>query len=331
MRFAGRKEVSMRGSFKHHRPFEKSKRRAGQLMYVASLLIIATMTSNGQRSGGGLYSRPPDVSQQQTNITPEALKDIGIDQRLNEQLPLDAVFHDEEHKAVKLGDYFNNGKPVVLALVYYECPMLCNQVLNGMLNGLKEVPFNVGEQYNVVVVSFDPREDKNPDLPQAKKKTYLHYYLQDGTRPAEKAKTGWHFLTGEQKEIEKLANAVGFHYKFDPVSEQYAHASGIMIATPEGKLARYYYGIQYAPKDLRLGIVEASQNKIASPVDQVLLFCYHYDPTTGKYGMVVMNIIKIGGVLTIISMAALIIGLSIGGKSVRRRLERDASVSSVKV
>ncbi|GAC1401161.1 MAG: SCO family protein [Pyrinomonadaceae bacterium] len=314
----------MPGSFKHHRPFENSKRRALCLMSIGALLFLIVMTANAQRSGGGLYSRPPDATQQPTNITPETLKDIGIDQRLNEQLPLDAVFHDEEHKAIKLGDFFGQGKPVIVALVYYECPMLCNQVLNGLLNGLKEVPFNVGEEYNVVVVSFDPREDKNPDLPQAKKKTYLHYYLQDGTRPADKAKDGWHFLTGEQKEIEKLANAVGFHYKYDPVSEQYAHASGIMIATPAGKLARYYYGIQYVPKDLRLGIVEASQNKIASPVDKILLYCFHYDPTTGKYGAVIMNIVKIGGVLTIIGLAALIIGLSIGAKSVRKRAERDA-------
>jgi protein SCO1/2 len=318
-------------SFKHHRPFENSKRRAVCLFSIGALFCFITVTVNAQRSGGGLYSRPPDVGRQQTNVTPETLKNIGIDQRLNEQLPLDAVFHDEEHKAIKLGDFFGQGKPVIIALVYYQCPMLCNQVLNGMLNGLKEVPFNVGEQYNVVVVSFDPREDKDPDLPQAKKKTYLHYYLQDGKRPADKARDGWHFLTGEQKEIEKLANAVGFHYKYDPVSEQYAHASGIMIATPEGKLARYYYGIQYAPKDLRLGIVEASQNKIASPVDQILLFCYHYDPTTGKYGVVIMNIIKIGGVLTIIGLATLIIGLSVGTKRVRKRLEREAVASGVEV
>lgn len=230
---------------------------------------------------------------------PKALQEVGIDQKLNHQLPLDLVFRNENGEPVKLGDYFGK-KPVVLSLVYYECPMLCTQVLNGMVSSFKVLSFKAGDEFDVVTVSFDPRETSA--LASAKKKTYVGY-LPEAKRSA--ATSGWHFLTGDSENIKQLTEAVGFNYQFDEATNQFAHASAIMIATPEGKLARYFYGIEYAPKDLRLGLVEASQNKIGSPVDRLLLYCYHYDPATGKYGAVVMNMIRLGGIATLFGMVAL--------------------------
>jgi protein SCO1 len=227
---------------------------------------------------------------------PPALKKVGIDQKLNEQVPLDTVFKDEQGREVRLGQFFK-GKPVVIALVYYTCPMLCNQVLNGMLGSFRQVSFNLGEQYEVVTVSFDPKE--TPDLAAKKKETYIKAY----NRPSGDA--GWHFLTGDEANIKRLTEAVGFRYLWDEQTKQYAHASGIMIATPEGKLARYFYGIDYPPKDVRLALVEASANKIGTPVDQLMLYCYHYDPSTGKYGVVIMNVMRVAGIVTLILMAAL--------------------------
>ena len=208
------------------------------------------------------------------------------------------MFRNEKGEPVKLGDYFGK-KPVVLSLVYYECPMLCTQVLNGMVSAFKVLSFKAGDEFDVVTVSFDPRE--TPALATAKKKTYVGYLPEAKRAPAE---NGWHFLTGDSESIKRFTEAVGFHYHFDEATNQFAHASAIMIATPEGKLARYFYGIEYSPKDLRLGLVEASQNKIGSPVDQLLLYCYHYDPATGKYGAVVMNMVRLGGIATLIVMVA---------------------------
>jgi len=227
---------------------------------------------------------------------PAVLKTVGIEQRLNEQAPLDAIFKDEQGRDVRLGDYFK-GKPVVLSLVYYSCPMLCNQVLNGMLGSFRQINFNVGEQYEVVTVSFDSRETSQ--LAATKKQTYIKAYNRAG------AENGWHFLTGDDANIKRLTDAVGFHYKWDEQTNQFAHASGIMLLTPDGKLARYFYGIEYSPRDMRLGLVEASENKIGTPVDALMLYCYHYDPATGKYGAVVMNIMKVAGVITV----GLIVGM----------------------
>jgi protein SCO1/2 len=224
---------------------------------------------------------------------------VRIDQKLNHQLPLNLVFRNENGEPVKLGDYFGR-KPVVLSLVYYECPMLCTQVLNGMVSAFKVLSFKAGEEFDVVTVSFDPRETSA--LATAKKKTYVGYLPEAKRGPAE---NGWHFLTGDSESIKRLTEAVGFHYNFDEATNQFAHSSAIMIATPEGKLARYFYGVEYSPKDLRLGLVETSQNKIGSPVDQLLLFCYHYDPATGTYGAVVMNMIRVGGIATLFGMVAL--------------------------
>ncbi len=227
------------------------------------------------------------------NRRPPLLRDVGIDQKLNEQVPLDLAFQDETGRIVQLREYFGQ-KPVILSLVYYECPMLCTQVLNGLLRSLKDLPLEVGEQFNVVTVSFNRRE--KPELAAAKKRLYVGLYARPG------ASQGWHFLTGDEASIRQLAGAVGFRYAYDPQSGQYAHATGIMVLTPGGRMARYFYGIDYPSRDMRLGLVEASANKIGSPVDQILLFCYHYDPATGKYGLVIMNVIRAAGLATVLAL-----------------------------
>src|SRR5579871_484337 len=228
---------------------------------------------------------------------PSSLQGVGFDQRLNEQVPLDAEFRDEAGRTKKLGEYFGN-KPVILVLAYYRCPMLCTQVLNGLVRALLDVPLEMGKDFNVVTVSFDARE--TPAMAAAKRKTYLERYGRPG------AETGWHFLTGEQASIDRLTDAVGFHYRYDARNDQFAHASGIMVLTPSGKIARYFYDISYSPRDVRLGLVEAAHGTIGSPVDQVLLFCFHYDPTEGKYGAAVMNFIRAGGVLTVLAIGILL-------------------------
>lgn len=218
---------------------------------------------------------------------PGALQGVGIEQKLNTQVPLDLVFRNEYGQAIPLSTFFHSGKPVLLAPVYYRCPMLCTQILNGVASTLKAVSFNPGQEFEVVAFSFDPKD--TPELAAAKKQTYLRRYGRPDTA------NGWHFLTGDEKNIKTLMDAVGFHYKYDPSTDQYAHASGVMIITPEGRLSKYFYGVEYAPRDIRLGLVEASVNKIGNPVDQILLFCYHYDPVAGKYGAVAMNMIRFAG------------------------------------
>lgn len=232
------------------------------------------------------------------NEKPSLLRNVGIDQKLNQQLPLELTFRDETGKTVQLGEYFGD-KPVILALVYYECPMLCTQELNGLLRSLQNIPLDVGKQFNVVTVSFNPNE--TPGLAANKKKVYVGIYGRPG------ASEGWHFLTGDEASIQKLTVAVGYHYAFDPVSDQYAHATAIMVLTPQGKLSRYFYGIDYPSRDLRLSLVEASNNKIGSPVDQVLLYCYHYDPATGKYGLIIANVLRLAGTVTILALGGFLL------------------------
>jgi protein SCO1/2 len=224
---------------------------------------------------------------------PPQLQGVRIDQKLGEPVPLDLTFRDERGVTVRLGEYFGR-RPVILVLAYYRCPMLCTQVLNGLVHALWEVGLEMGADFEVVTVSFDPRE--TPELAAAKKKAYLKRYRQPG------GEEGWHFLTGEEPAIRRLTEAVGFHYRYDAANDQFAHASGIMVLTPRGKIARYFYGINYSPRDLRLGLVEASDNKIGSLADQFLLACFHYDPTTGKYGLAVMNLVRLGGVLTLLAL-----------------------------
>jgi protein SCO1/2 len=232
---------------------------------------------------------------------PPALRNVGIDQRLNRQIPLDLAFRDESGRSVQLREYFGK-KPVILTLVYYECPMLCTLVLNDLLRSMKEITLNVGEDFDVLTVSFDPRE--KPELAAGKKQSYIGRYRRAG------AAGGWHFLTGDQPSIEALTRAVGFRYAFDPQTGQFAHASAIMVLTPEGRLARYFYGVEYSPRDLRLSLVEASANRIGTPADQVLLFCFHYDPTTGKYGLAIMNALRAASLATVFGLAMLVWGMS---------------------
>lgn len=254
---------------------------------------------------------PPMSSETTSDGKPRVLEDVGIDQKLDTQLPLDLIFRDESGATVRLGDYFGK-RPVVLSLVYFNCPMLCNQVLNGLTGSMDTLSFDIGKEFDVVTVSFDPRE--TPELAREKKETYIKWYKRPG------AADGWHFLTGDKHEIDKLAAAVGFRYHYDPATNQFAHASGIMLATPQGKLARYFYGIEYAPRDLKLGLIEASENRIGSPVDKLLLYCYHYDPAAGKYGPVVMNLIRLGGAATMIGFVAMVFWMR-RRTAVRQRVE----------
>jgi protein SCO1/2 len=254
------------------------------------------------------YAQPP-VGPMPTGKSDAVLKQVGIDQRLNNQIPLDLAFRDESGREVRLGDYFKNGKPVVLTLVYYECPMLCNQVLNGVVGTLEAVTFTPGKEFEIVTVSFDPRE--GPELAAKKKETYLKRYRREG------AGAGWHFLTGDKDSIERLSESVGFRYVWDEQSNQFAHASAIMVATPQGRLSHYFYGIDYSPKDLRLALVEASEGRIGSPVDTLILYCYHYDPATGRFAPV-MAVLRAAGVLTVFGLAALLYFLT---RRTRRREE----------
>jgi protein SCO1/2 len=219
------------------------------------------------------------------------LPGVGITQRMNQQIPADLAFRDETGQTVRLGEYFGK-KPIVLSLVYFSCPFMCTEVLNGEVRALIGNSLKLGEDYRAVTVSFDPKD--GPQEAALKSRIYTGMYA----RPA--APGAWHFLTGTQSSIQALTDAVGFGYAYDKPSGQFAHATAIMILTPEGRVSRYFYGVQYSPRDVRLGLVEASEGKIGSPTDAALLFCYHYDPLTGKYGLVVANVIRIAGGLTML-------------------------------
>lgn len=221
------------------------------------------------------------------------LESVAFEQRLNEVAPLDLEFHDESAATVRLSDFFGK-RPVILVLAYYRCPMLCNQVLRGTATSLNGIGFRAGQDFEVVVVSFDPAD--TPDLAAAKKQAVLEHY----GRPEEAA--GWHFLTTARDSAETLAHAVGFQYQLDPASGQFAHASGILVLTPGGRIASYHYGIDYPTRDLRLALVEASEHRIGSPVDEILLYCFHYDPRTGRYGLAIMALIQTAGVATVLAL-----------------------------
>ena len=270
---------------------------------VLTVFCLPAFAQFSQTQGNSpLYSSRPYEARAPSGL-PKALKEVGIDQKLNEQLPLDLEFKDESGATVKLGDYFGK-KPVVLSLVYYQCPMLCNQVLNGMVTAFKVMNFKAGQEFEVVTVSFDPRE--TAALAAAKKNTYVNYLPADRRAGAA---SGWHFLTGDEASIKRLTDAVGFRYHWDETTNQFAHASGVFVTTPQGKLARYFYGVEYAPRDLRLGLIEAADNKIGTPVDQLMLYCYHYDPATGKYGATIMNVMRLAGVITLIAIVVLLFAL----------------------
>ncbi len=230
------------------------------------------------------------------------LEGINIEQRVGAMLPVEARFVDEEGHGAPLGSYFGKQRPVVLALVYYECPMLCTLVLNGLVKAfraLRSIDFEAGKQFDLVVISIDPRE--TPELAAAKKQRYLDAYDDPSVAPF------WHFLTGDQAAIDAVTEAVGFKYRFDADKKQFAHAAGIMIASPKGQLSRYLLGIEYAPRDMRLALTEASQNKVGSIAEQILLLCYHYDPETGRYTAATMLALRIAGGLTVVGILSLIV------------------------
>lgn len=276
-----------------------------KLKLLAGFCVILLMFGNiaGQQLqhyNSPLYSpKAYDPSQSEPTGLPKVLDQVGIEQKLDAQIPLDTEFKDENGNIVKLGEYFKSGRPVILALVYYECPMLCNEVLNGLTGGLKGISFDAGKEFDVVAISFDARENEKPNLAKNKKENYVNRY----ERPQTAA--GWHFLTGTQSSIDAVTQAVGFGYKYDEATDQFAHAGGFLIATPEGRISKYYYGIEYAPKDIKFGIQESAQNKIGDPVDKLLLYCYHYDPSKGKYGLAILNVIRLGGVITLLGLGAM--------------------------
>ena len=234
------------------------------------------------------------------SVKPPGLTNVAIEQKLNEQVSLGLTFRDETGKHVRIGDYLGK-KPVILSLVYYRCPMLCSELLIGLESALKVVKFDVGKEFDVLTVSFDPKD--TPETATAKKAEILKRYDRPGSEQ------GWHFLTGSQESIAALTKTVGFQYQYDPQTDQFAHAAAIMILTPEGKIARYYYGVEFPPKDLRLGLIEASENKIGNLADQVILYCYHYDPNTGKYNAIITRIIQLSGGVTIIGLGTVLLVL----------------------
>ena len=222
---------------------------------------------------------------------PPILRQVSIAQRLNEPIPPEIIFRDEDGKAVHLGNYFGK-KPIVLSLVYFDCPALCTGVLNGELRTMKAISLDLGKDFDAITVSFEPKD--KPALAMAKRDVYAGQYGRPG------ATRNWHFLTGEQASIDALTQAAGFHYAYDSASRQYAHAAAILVLTPHGRIARYFYGVTYPPRDFRLGLVEASEGKIGTPTDHALLYCYQYDPMTGKYGLIVMNVVRAAGLLTVL-------------------------------
>jgi protein SCO1 len=227
------------------------------------------------------------------NLRPPGLNNVGIEQHLSEQIPPGLAFRDETGKPVYLADYFGK-RPMILNLVYYQCPMLCGEVLSGLESALRVMKFDVGKEFDVLTISFDPRE--TPEMAAKKKAEFLKRYGRAG------AQQGWHVLTGPKESIDALTKSAGFQYEYIDKTGQFAHATAIMVLTPSGRISQYYYGVEFAPKDLRLGLIQASGNKIGTVVDQVLLYCYHYDAATGKYGAIISRILQLAGAATIIIM-----------------------------
>ncbi|HET9550343.1 MAG TPA: SCO family protein [Candidatus Binatia bacterium] len=249
------------------------------------------------------------------NTRPAALREVAFDQKLAEQVPLDLSFRDERGNEVRLSDYFGR-KPVILNFVYYKCRDLCPLLLDGLVRSLRALSFDIGNQFAVLTVSFDPHD--SAALADAKNKEFLSRYARPG------AADGWHFLTGTEDSIQKLASAVGFHYNYDAQTGEFAHATGIVLLTPAGKVSRYYYGIDFSPRDLRLGLIEAAEARIGTPIDQLLLFCFHYDPVTGKYGLLITNVIRLAGGLTVLLVAGFVIAMLRRERSHAAASERTA-------
>lgn len=253
-------------------------------------LVLLAGVAWGQGMNRSIMSPP-------SNVRPPGLTNVGIKQNLNQQVPDDLVFTDDLGRQVKLGDYFGK-KPIILNLVYFTCPMLCGEELAGMESALRVLKFDVGKEFDVVTISFDPKD--TPEAAAKKKEQILRRYKRPG------AEQGWHFLVGKQESIDAITKAVGFQYEYDAKTEQFAHTTAIMVLTPEGKISQYYYGIEYPPNDLRLALVEASKNKIGNVVDELLLYCYHYDPEKGKYSATVMRILRLMGVATMLCIGTFV-------------------------
>ena len=257
---------------------------------LAALAIASAMSAPASAQ----YANPP-VRSESVSQKDGILKEVGIDQKIGQQLPLDLTFRDETGRDVRLGEYFH-GKPVVMALAYYECPMLCTQVLNGVTGALKTLSLDAGKDFEVVIVSIDPKD--NYRLAANKKLTYVQHYGRPQTAG------GWHFLTGTEASIKPLADALGFRYAYDSNLKQYAHGAAMYVATPQGVVSRYLLGIDFAPRDVRLALVEASNNVLGTVTDKVLLLCYHYDPATGKYGAATINAVRVGFIATVTGFLA---------------------------
>jgi len=272
------------------------------IVAAAMSCVLTVAAQKAQHYDSPLYSPKiydPAAAASATSGLPEALKTVGIEQKLGEQLPLDTEMKDETGKIVKLGSFFNNGRPVIIALVYYECPMLCNQVLNGLTGSLKGINLNVGKDFDVVAISFDAREFDAPEIAKAKKDGYIERYGRPGSE------NGWHFLTGTQASIDAVTKAAGFGYQWDEKTQQFAHAAAVMVTTPDGRLSHYFYGIDYAPRDLKFGLMESAENKVGNAAEKLLLYCYHYDPATGKYGLAILRVMRAGGILTLLALGTM--------------------------
>ncbi len=269
----------------------RSLSNSNRAVAAVFMAVLISLPAFGQGMTQGIMSPP-------ANVRPPSLKNVGIEQHLNGQIPSALTFRDETGKAVRLGEYFGR-KPMILNLVYYQCPMLCGEVLSGLESALRVLNFDVGKEFDVLTVSFDPKE--TPEMAAAKKARYLKSYGRRG------AAQGWHFLTGPAASIDALTQAAGFQYQYDPKSGQFAHATALMVLTPEGKIAQYYYGVEFAPEDLRLGLIQASENKIGTVVDQVLLYCYHYDPNTGKYGAIISRVLQLAAGATVLILGTLLV------------------------
>ena len=268
-----------------------------RLSLVLACLGVSAPTARAQTNGvpGAGYRPEPGMP---SSTLPAPLREIGFDQNLNAHIPLDTPFKDEAGRVVKLGDYFGK-RPVVMVFAYYDCPMLCTMVINGLASALDVLSLEPGKDFEIVTVSFNPRD--TPATASAKKAAYIARYKQPGAAAA------WHFLTGDQASIDRLTKAAGFRYRWDEETQQFAHPTGVMVLTPDGRLARYLFGIEYGPRDLRFAIVDASNGKVGSAVDSLVLYCYHYDPENGKYGVAIMRLVRAGGAATVLALGAFIV------------------------
>lgn len=263
---------------------EETRRRALGLLAVVTILAVGASIG--------------DLQAHDHSTRPVALREVDFEQRLSTQLPLNLEFHDDLGRTVRLGDLISR-RPLILTLVYYSCEDLCPLTLDGLVRSLRPLSFDIGREFDVLTISIDTRD--TPVQAAAKKREYLKRYGRSG------ADSGWHFLTGKQAAIAALTERVGFSFNREPDLRRFGHATGIAVLTPDGKISRYFYGIEYSPRDLRLGLIEAAAHKIGSPVDQLLLFCYRYDPTTGKYGLLITNVLRLGGIATVILLGSFIL------------------------